>query len=109
VTGPLVCADLYAAVTGRFGRCECHQGQPGSCGRKHPAYGVACQMPARPGAPLIAAPMDPALPLHRATALGVDGLMALCRDCYARRASTARKAAEAVVAARAAEAQSALF
>jgi hypothetical protein len=105
-----VCADLYLAVVARSdGHCACHQERPGWCGRKHPVYGVACQMPARPGAPLVVAPIDPALPPHRATALGADGLMALCRACYVRRTSTARKAAEAAAVARAAEAQAALF
>jgi hypothetical protein len=66
-------------------------------------------MPARPGAPLVVAPIDPVLPLHRATALGADGLMALCRACCTRRVNTARKAAQAAAVARAAEAQSALF
>jgi hypothetical protein len=66
-------------------------------------------MPARPGSPLVAAPIDPSLAPHRASALGAEGLMALCRDCFTRRASAARRATREAAVARVAGAQAALF
>jgi hypothetical protein len=105
-----VYADLYLEVVARSdGHCACDQDRPGWCGRKHPVYGSACNMPARPASPLVAAPIDPFLPPHRASALDAEGLMALCRDCFTRRASAARKAAHEAAVARAVEAQAALF
>jgi hypothetical protein len=90
---PMVCADLYEAVTSRGIGCQCDNRQGWGCGRDHPYGGHTCCESAHDGRPLVVVARDPHLPLHKVTALPPDELVALCRGCATRRANAAKKAA----------------